>query len=97
MERSAAEKPGPTGSGSNSSRIPREHEARRVQAPVTITRGEAAVRAKLHEMVEAKLPIIRTRLEEMTHSTSPGRAAEARRLLDRLNAEHGSDPQHSQS
>lgn len=79
MERSAAEKPGATGSGSNSSQIPREHETRRVPGPVTITHGEAAVQAKLHEMVEAKLPIIRTRLVQMTHSTSPGRAAEARR------------------
>ncbi|MGH3052926.1 MAG: hypothetical protein ACRDM8_08210 [Gaiellaceae bacterium] len=64
---------------------------------MTITHGEAAVQAKLHEMVQAKLAMIRVRLEEMTHSTSPGRAAEARRLLDRLNAEHGPDPQHSQS
>lgn len=93
MEPSAAEMPGPTGSGSNSSRIPREHEARRVPGPVTITHGEAAVQAKLHEMVEAKLPMIRTRLEEMTNSTSPRRAAEAMRLLDRLDK----DPQHSQS
>jgi hypothetical protein len=60
---------------------------------VTIACGEAAVQAKLHEMVEAKLPMIRTRLEEMTHSTSPRRAAEAMRLLDRLDK----DPQHSQS
>src|SRR5688500_10208633 len=97
MERSAAEKPGPTGLGSKSSQIPREHEARRVPGPVSIPHGEASVRAKLDEMVAAKLPRSRTRVEERRHSTSPGRAAEARRLLDRLNVEHGPNPQHSQS
>ena len=66
-------------------------------APVTITRGEAAVQAELHEMVRANLPMIRVRLEEMTHSTSPGRAADTRRLLDRLNADYGPEPQHAQS
>jgi hypothetical protein len=58
---------------------------------------EQYVQAKLGEMLERNLPTIRARLREATESKSRRVAADAQRLLDRLDDEYGPDPQHSQS
>ena len=57
---------------------------------------EQYVQAKLGEMLERNLPTIRARLRKATESKSRRVAADAQRLLDRLD-EYGPDPQHSQS
>lgn len=50
---------------------------------------EAHVQAKLGEMIERNLPTIRARLREATESKSRRVAADAQRLLDRLDDEYG--------
>ena len=58
---------------------------------------EQYVQAKLGEMLERNLPTIRARLRKATESKSRRVAADAQRLLDRLDDEYGPDPQPSQS
>jgi hypothetical protein len=58
---------------------------------------EEYVQSKLREMLEENLPTIRARLREATQSKSRRTAADAQRLLDRLDADYGPEPQHAQS